>query len=128
MKLLKNAFLAGFFASCGSVFAKFSSSFESEESSFASWNIFIYVSFMTLMILCNSTGLFFFTKSLHDVDNTVVATLASTVSNYINSGVMGILFFNETLSWYWFIGCSFAVIGILFTASEETQQNRDKNK
>lgn len=102
---LKYAILSGFLASLGSVLGKLSSEWDHEYQvnlhfsnrsadfvlskksiSFqGTVKVLVASFFQILMVLCNIAGLTVFTKSLAEIDSTVVATVTNTACNFIFS-------------------------------------------
>ncbi|XP_041845114.1 transmembrane protein 42-like isoform X4 [Melanotaenia boesemani] len=66
-----------------------------------------------LLFTCNAVMWAFFSKALHYSSSSARATVTTTASNFISSGVLGRLIFGETHMALWWAGISLTLCGLL---------------
>lgn len=64
-----------------------------------------------LMLLCNATMIASFLKSM-ERNASVIVTVLSTGSNYVVTGMLGRLMFDESLGSWWIIGSTMICLGM----------------
>ncbi|XP_019870679.1 transmembrane protein 42 [Aethina tumida] len=78
--------------------------------------------FFGLMLLCNAGVWTLFVKALHQNNSSLVATVLSTASNFVLSGVVGFVIFDETTSISWWIGLYIIIVGLLLVLRGDASQ------
>ncbi|KAM6909726.1 transmembrane protein 42-like [Xenentodon cancila] len=66
-----------------------------------------------LLFACNAVMWTFFSKALHHCSSSAVATVATSASSFICSGVLGRLMFGESHAALWWAGISLTLCGLL---------------
>mmetsp|Transcript_15996 Transcript_15996/g.20042 ORF Transcript_15996/g.20042 Transcript_15996/m.20042 type:complete len:83 (-) Transcript_15996:238-486(-) len=79
------------------------------------------------MLLSNAFMISFFLKAMH-TSGSLVATVMSSASNFLMSGILGRLIFKERISRVWWLGAVCIYGGIILLASASTTSNSKKNK
>ncbi|XP_014242928.1 uncharacterized protein LOC106662981 [Cimex lectularius] len=74
----------------------------------------ITIGLLVAMVLVNTFGVMLFTKSLNFAPSSLQPVLFSTASSYISSAILGIVFFDEALSYLWCLGTLLVILGMLF--------------
>lgn len=80
------------------------------------------------MLISNAMVWRYFVKGLHATDaSALVPTVISTASNFIVSGLLGCLIFQETTNLLWWIGVLMVLSGLYCIVSEDEDRNESKN-
>jgi len=121
MKLAKHYYsiMSGVAASLGSFFGKMITFSANElETSLLQKGIFVI-----LMLASNAMVWRYFVKGLHSTDaSTLVPTVISTASNFIISGLLGFLIFNEATNVMWWLGALMIMSGFYCILSEDERK------
>uniref|UniRef100_A0A3Q4GEG1 Transmembrane protein 42a n=1 Tax=Neolamprologus brichardi TaxID=32507 RepID=A0A3Q4GEG1_NEOBR len=82
-----------------------------------------------LLFACNAVMWTTFSKALRHSTSTARATVTTTASNFISSGLLGRLFFGESHATLWWAGISLTLCGLLMlhgSAPQTHPQEADK--
>jgi uncharacterized membrane protein len=84
--------------------------------------------FASLMLISNAMVWRYFVKGLHSTESsTLVPTVISTASNFMISGFLGTIVFQEPTNFTWWMGAMMIFAGLFCIISEE-EKVEDKNK
>ncbi|XP_013888067.1 transmembrane protein 42 isoform X1 [Austrofundulus limnaeus] len=85
-----------------------------------------------LLFSCNAVMWTLFSKALRHCSSSARATVTTTASNFISSGILGRFMFGETHSSLWWTGMSLTLCGLLVlhasTPQSPTQEGGQKDK
>lgn len=137
------AIISGVLAACGSLFGKFSTSekealivyrfsVDSLELTFTEDSVMITIiriGFFVLMILSNVVMWTFFTRALSTSSTTIEVIICNTAMNFFTTAVFGQVFFEERLSYLWWIGSLFIISGLCLVhkGNENIKQQAKKD-
>ncbi|KAM4580524.1 transmembrane protein 42-like [Odontesthes bonariensis] len=82
-----------------------------------------------LLLTCNAIMWTLFSKALRHSSSSATATVTTTASSFISSGILGRLFFAETHTPLWWAGISLTLCGLLLlhgATPEKLSQEEDK--
>ncbi|XP_069544137.1 transmembrane protein 42-like [Brachyistius frenatus] len=74
-----------------------------------------------LLLTCNAVMWNFFSKALRHSSSSAKATVTTTASNFICSGVLGRLFFGESHAALWWAGISLTLCGLVLLRGSTPQ-------
>uniref|UniRef100_A0A1A8HBE6 Transmembrane protein 42 n=1 Tax=Nothobranchius korthausae TaxID=1143690 RepID=A0A1A8HBE6_9TELE len=83
-----------------------------------------------LLLCCNAVMWTMFSKALRHASSSAGATVTTTASNFICSGLLGRLVFRETHTCLWWAGISLTLCGllVLHAAAPEQQTPQEDSK
>lgn len=85
------------------------------------------VIFLILMLIANAMVWRYFVKGLHSHDgSTLVTTAISTASNFISSGVLSMIIFDEATNYVKVMGIGVSLIGLYFIMSEDEKSKKSE--
>ncbi|KAM9309326.1 transmembrane protein 42-like [Pholidichthys leucotaenia] len=139
------ALFAGFLAAVSSVCAKLSLGADylrlmcesgtgwTQTGSSCDWlHIPLRVLCVLLLLTCNTVMWTSFSKALRLCSSSAGATVTTTASNFIFSGLLGRMFFGEAGAALWWVGISLTVCGLLLlhssTSQTVPQEDQGENK
>ncbi|XP_023133827.1 transmembrane protein 42a [Amphiprion ocellaris] len=81
-----------------------------------------------LLFICNAVMWTFFSKALRLCSSSARATVTTTASNFISSGLLGRLIFGESHAALWWMGISLTLCGLLVLhgSTPQTLSQEDK--
>ncbi|XP_022071601.1 transmembrane protein 42-like [Acanthochromis polyacanthus] len=81
-----------------------------------------------LLFICNAVMWTFFSKALRLCSSSAGATVTTTASNFISSGLLGRLIFGESHAALWWMGISLTLCGLLVLhgSTPQTVSQEDK--
>lgn len=85
----------------------------------------IRVIFFALMIACNAVMWTIFTKALRLCTTTLEATVINTASNFFFTAIFGQTLFGEQLTFLWWLGTLFILLGLLLMHRGSLEEKRN---
>uniref|UniRef100_A0A1A7YJV0 Transmembrane protein 42 n=1 Tax=Iconisemion striatum TaxID=60296 RepID=A0A1A7YJV0_9TELE len=81
-----------------------------------------------LLLSCNAVMWTMFSKALRHASSSAGATVTTTASNFICSGLLGRLVFGETHTCLWWAGISLTLCGLLVLHAATPEPQKDSRK